>query len=88
MCVCVCACVQIFYRNDSLVAHVCDGSGEDFWCADHMPPGTLDDHRHYFHPPIETTGELEPVSVTTTQPVVWTTVLRPDGWPGRLGVPK
>ena len=27
------------------------------------------------------TGALEPISVTTTDPLVWTTVLRPDGWP-------
>ena len=27
------------------------------------------------------TGALEPISVTTTHPLVWTTVLRPDGWP-------
>ena len=31
----------------------------------------------------ESTGALEPVTVTCTQPLVWTTVLRPEGWPGR-----
>ena len=29
----------------------------------------------------EATGALEPVTVTCTQPLIWTTVLRPDGWP-------
>ena len=27
------------------------------------------------------TGAIAPISVTTTQPLIWTTVLRPDGWP-------
>jgi thiamine pyrophosphokinase len=31
----------------------------------------------------ERSGALEPVSITCTQPLVWTTVLRPEGWPGR-----
>ena len=31
----------------------------------------------------ERSGALEPVSITCTHPLVWTTVLRPEGWPGR-----
>ena len=29
----------------------------------------------------EESGGIMPISVTTTHPLVWTTVLRPDGWP-------
>ena len=45
---CVCACVQIFYRNDSLVAHVCDGSGEDPTCAEQYKWLSVSDHLTYF----------------------------------------
>ena len=30
-------------------------------------------------------GGIEPISVTTSHPLIWTSVLRPEGWPGAGG---